>query len=235
MLRKTVLQSILINNGFWFKMLHILCIVGPSGVGKTELIKKLLVELKRRGYRIAIVKHAPQGFDLDKPGKDSWRYTKAGVDTLVLSSPEKLALIKNVDHDPSLTEISKLLGEDFDIILAEGFRKSNRPKIEVHRKGFELPSAKGVIALVTDESLDINIPQFSLEDITGLSSFIEKKFLKKQSKERVSLFADGKHIPLNPFLKRLFLKTLEAMVSTLKGVEKPNSIDLSIRRKGNDL
>ncbi len=212
-------------------MLPILCIVGPSRVGKTELIEKLLVELKGRGYRIATVKHAPQGFDLDKPGKDSWRYTKAGVDTLVLSSPEKLALIKNVDHDLSLEEISKFLGEDFDIILAEGFRKSKRPKIEVHRKGFEPPGAKGVIALVTDESLDINIPQFSLENIIGLSSFIEKKILKNQGKERVSLFVSGKYVMLNPFLKNLFSKTLEAMVSTLRGVKEPKSIDLSIRRK----
>ncbi len=212
-------------------MLPTLCIVGPSKVGKTELIEKLLVELKERGYKVATIKHAPRGFDLDKPGKDSWRYTQAGVDTLVLSSPEKLALIKNVDHDLSLAEISKLLGEDFDIILAEGFRKSKRPKIEVHRKGFEPPGAKGVIALVSDEILDISIPQFSLEDTAGLTSFIEKKFLLNKRKERVSLFVSGKHIPLNPFLKNLFSKTLEAMVSTLKGVKEPKNIDLSIRRE----
>lgn len=212
-------------------MVPILCIVGPSKIGKTELIEKLLVELKGRGYKVAVVKHAPRGFDLDKPKKDSWRYTKAGVDTLVLSSPEKLALIKNVDRDPSLAEISKFLGEDFDIILAEGFRKSRRPKIEVHRKGFELPGAKGVIALVSDEFLDINIPQFSPEAITGLTSFIEEKFLLNKKKEKVSLFVSGKYIPLNPFLKSLFLKTLEAMVSTLKGVKQTKSIDLSIRKE----
>ena len=212
-------------------MLPILCIVGPSKVGKTGLIEKLLVELKGRGYKVAAVKHAPRGFNLDKPEKDSWRYNKAGVDTLVLSSPEKLALIKNVDRDPSLAEISKFLGEDFDIILAEGFRKSRKPKIEVHRKGFEPPGAKGVIALVSDEFLDISIPQFSSEAITGLTSFIEEKFLLNKRKERVSLFVSGKHIPLNPFLKSLFLKTLEAMVSTLKGVKQAKSIDLSIRRE----
>src|SRR3972149_7687440 len=101
-------------------MTPVVSIVGKSNVGKTTLLERLVVEIKRRGYCVATIKHDVHGFDIDKPGKDSWRHAQAGSDAVVISSPQKLALIKKVDHDSSLDEILQLVGPHFDIILTEG-------------------------------------------------------------------------------------------------------------------
>ena len=158
----------------------IICIAGKSKAGKTTLVERLIAELKRRGHRVATIKRVFYDFDLDLPGKDSWRHSQAGSDTVVISSPQKLALIKKVDHEFTLAELAQLIGEDYDIILAEGFRHSRGPKIEVHRRVLSeglLCTRVGLFAIVTDEPLDITIPQYHLDDTIGLVSLIEGKFL----------------------------------------------------------
>ena len=93
-------------------MLPIICIVGKSGSGKTALVERIIPELKRRGYRVASIKHNPHDFELDQPGKDSWRHAQAGSDAVVISSPQKVALIKGVEHDPTLGELLRLIDND---------------------------------------------------------------------------------------------------------------------------
>ncbi len=214
-------------------MLPIVCIVGKSNVGKTTLLEGLIAELKRRGHRVATVKHDVHGFDIDQPGKDSWRHAQAGSDAVVISSPQKLALIKRMDHDSSLEEVARLLGDDFDIILAEGYKNSTMPKIEVHRKA----SGEGLlchpdelIAIATDEHLDTPVWQCSLDAIPKLANFLEQTFLS-ESKEEATLFVNDNHIPLSPFVRSFVSETVRGMVSTLKGVETIQRIDLWIRKK----
>jgi molybdopterin-guanine dinucleotide biosynthesis protein B len=115
-------------------MLPIVSIVGQSQSGKTTLVEQLIGEFKRRGYRVATVKHACNDFDIDKQGKDTWRYTEAGSDAVAISAPRRLALVKLQDGNDSIDEILRLLGEDFDIIFIEGFHQAHVPKIEVYRK-----------------------------------------------------------------------------------------------------
>ncbi len=163
----------------------IICIAGKSKVGKTTLVEKLIAELKRRGYRVATIKRLFYDFDLDLPGKDSWRHAQAGSDAVVISSPQKLALIKKVDHEPTFAELAQLIGQDLDIILAEGFRHSKWPKIGVHRKEIGeglMCTIEGLTAIATDEHLDINIPQYRLDDTEGLVDLIERKFLARRHK-----------------------------------------------------
>jgi molybdopterin-guanine dinucleotide biosynthesis protein B len=214
-------------------MLPIVCIVGKSNVGKTTLLEGLIAELKRRGHRVATVKHDVHGFDIDQPGKDSWRHAQAGSDAVVISSPQKLALIKRTDHDSSLDEIARLLGDDFDIVLAEGYKNSNMPKIEVHRKAIGeglLCSPDELIAIATDERLDIPVWQCSLDDTSKLADFIKQTFLT-EPKEETTLFVNNSHIPLTPFVRSFISETLKGMVSTLRGVDGPKRIDLWIRKK----
>lgn len=167
-------------------MVPIVSIIGKSNVGKTTLLERLVGELKRRGYRIAVIKHLGRSVELDHPGKDSWRLAQAGADAVIASSPEKLVLIKPMEHDATLEELCHFISADFDLILTEGYIQDKAPKIEVHRKKFGgdlLSSHQQLLAVVTDEPLDISLPQYSTDDIKGLTDFIEQRFISKQDKD----------------------------------------------------
>jgi len=103
-----------------------------SGAGKTTFLEKLIQEFKVRDIKVGTIKHDVHGFDIDIPGKDTWRHTRAGVDAVVISSPAKVALIKKVPGELSLEQAAELIS-DVDIILTEGYKRSGKPKIEINR------------------------------------------------------------------------------------------------------
>jgi len=159
-------------------------IVGKSQSGKTVLMEQLIAEFKRRGYKVAALKHSRGGMEIDHPGKDSWRYAQAGSDAVLISSPDKLAFIKSLDHDLDIEELLPIVGPEFDLVLVEGFRKSKIPKIEVHKKELGddlLCSPEELSAIVTDGSLDTDIPQLPWGDPVTVADFIEKNFLRAVS------------------------------------------------------
>jgi molybdopterin-guanine dinucleotide biosynthesis protein B len=215
-------------------MVPVVCIVGKSGVGKTYVMLKLVAEFKKRGYRVATVKHSAHDIDLDLEGKDSWHHARAGSDAVVISSPHKFALIREVDHDSTLDELSRLIGPDFDIILAEGFKQDKAPKIEVHRKEFGkdlICKGDELLAVVTDAELERDIPQYAADDAPGLVDLIEKRCFRKEERHTVSLFVNGQPVPLNDFVRGLFSNILFGMVSSLKRVPQATGIDISVRKK----
>ncbi len=209
----------------------VVSIVGKSESGKTTLMEKLLGELKSRGYRVATVKHTAEKLSFDEPGKDSWRHIQAGSEATLISSPDKVVLIKPTKTKISLEQIARLIGEDYDIILTEGFKVSNAPKIEVHRKqaGPPLASVKKLIAIATDEPLETKTRQFSLEDIKGLADLLEKGFIKPQ-RERVSLYVNNAPVVLSSFPKQIVSNILLALASSLKGVKKIKSLEIFLRK-----
>ncbi len=213
-------------------MPSIVSIIGHSKSGKTTLIEKLVRELKSRGYRVATIKHAPQGITLDQPESDSWRHIQAGSEATVISSQDKLVLIKPTASDATLDEIAHLFGEDYDIILTEGFKQDNAPKIEVHRKesGPPLSDIKKLIAIVTDEPLETKARQFSLDDIKGLANLLEEGFIKPQG-ERLSLYVNNAPIPLSTFPKEFITNSLVAMASSLKGVGEVRSLEVFLKKR----
>ena len=214
-------------------MAPVVSIVGKSGVGKTVLIERVITELKKRGYRIATVKHSLHGVDIDSPGKDSWAFARAGSDAVVISSPDKLVLIKSVDHDPRIEEILRTVGADFDLVLVEGLRKSKAAKIEVHRKELGddlLCSTKELSAIVTDGSLDVDVPQLPIGDTQAIADFIEETFVSGAEGDTFVL-VNGKQVSMKPFVKDIIAQTVLAMVSTLKGVGKVRTLDISVRNK----
>ncbi len=212
-------------------MIPIVSIVGKSKSGKTTLIEKLIQELKSRGYRVATTKHTPRGTTINESGKDSWRHIQAGSEATATSSPDKIVLIKPSIQDATLDEIARLLGEDYDIILAEGFKQSNTPKIEVHRKeaGPPLAVVKKLMAIVTDEPLQTKTRQFSTQDIKGLADLLEEGFITPQ-RERISLYVNNTPIPLSIFPRELISNVLLAIVSTLKGVKEVRSLEIFLKR-----
>jgi molybdopterin-guanine dinucleotide biosynthesis protein B len=213
-------------------MIPIISIVGKSDSGKTTFIEKLLPELTRRGYRIATVKHDVHGFEVDREGKDSWRHKQAGAHTVIISSPTKAALIRNVDRDMTLDEIRDKLIREVDLILSEGFKKDVQPKIEIFRKARHkellCTEEDHLIAVVSDREFDVGIPCFSLDDSKGVADFIEKKYLKSKKEEEIILKVDGRIVPLKPFIRDFLMGSIKGMVNSLKGCEKPNKIEIRI-------
>ncbi|MBA7683391.1 hypothetical protein ES703_91755 [subsurface metagenome] len=210
----------------------IVSIVGKSKSGKTTLMEGLIQELKSRGYRVGTIKHTPQGMTFDEPDKDSWRHIQAGSEATVISSPDKVVLIKPVTQALTLDEIAHLIGEDCDIILAEGFKQDNAPKIEVHRRevGPPLSAVRKLIAIATDEPLETKARQFSLQDFKGLADLLEEGFIKPQ-RERTSLYINNVPVPLSSFPKEIITNVLLTMASSLKGVGEVRRLDISLRKE----
>jgi molybdopterin molybdotransferase len=170
-------------SGEEMEMLPVVSIVGKSKSGKTVLMEQLIAEFKRRGYKVAAVKHSRGGIEMDHPGKDSWRFAQAGSDAVLVTSPGKLAFVRSLDHDLNVEDILPIIGSGFDLVLVEGFKKSKTPKIEVHRKTLGddlLFSAEELIAVVTDEPLDTSVDQFLWHDAVGVADFIERNFVLKK-------------------------------------------------------
>ena len=209
----------------------IISIIGKSKSGKTALIEKLVGELKSRGYRVATIKHAPQGMTLDEPDKDSWRHIQAGSEATAIASPGRVVLIKPIAQELTLDQIARFFGEDYDIILAEGFKHSDAPKIEVHRKEVGPPFSriKKLIAIVTDEPLETKTRQFSLQDIKGIADLLEEGFIKPQ-RERISLYINNIPVVLTTFPKQVITNVILAIASCLKGVSEVRSLELFLRR-----
>ncbi len=155
-------------------MIPIISVVGKSNVGKTTLLVKLLPELKKRGYRIATVKHDVHGFSIDQPGKDTWKHAQAGADTVVISSPRKIAIMENVEKEKTLDEIAEKL-DHIDLIITEGYKRQDKPKIEVFRSVIS-----DTFAVVTDQPLGVGVPEFAADDSTGIVDLIEELFLKNK-------------------------------------------------------
>ena len=101
------------------KGIPIISFVGNSKSGKTTFLEKVVRELKQRGYRVAVIKHSHHDFDIDQPGKDSWRFSQAGSDIVAVSSPNKMAFIEHVDTEITLAQLTKLFTNKIDIICAK--------------------------------------------------------------------------------------------------------------------
>ena len=215
-------------------MRPIISIVGKSKAGKTTLLGDLIIELKRRGYKVAVIKHAGDDFELDKRGKDSWRLSQAGSGVVAISSPHKLVVMREMKHERSPQELSRFMGWDYDLLLTEGFKQGNNPKIEVHRKeqGKELLCLpQQLLAVVTDEPLDVDVPQFSADEVQRLADLIESRLQAEGGEDDVDLLVNDVPVSLNPFVNNFLAKTLLAMVSALKGVKRVKSLHLWLRRK----
>ena len=163
---------------------RVVSFVAESGTGKTTLLEKVIARLKERGYRVGVVKHDAHRFDIDHPGKDSYRLTAAGADTMVLSSPEKLAVVKVHATPPPVEELLARYFADVDIVLTEGFKSGALPKIELHRRERSATLlCRGeqhdptLIAVASDESLELDVPVFDLNDAGSIADFIEERFL----------------------------------------------------------
>lgn len=163
----------------------IICIVGKKKSGKTTFMEKLLPELRALGVSVGTVKHDAHSFEMDREGKDSWRHREAGAETVVVSSPERVALIKRVKREMTLEEVAGEFFADRQLVLAEGYFRSGQVKVEVHRseahsrplcdRGNE--DEKRLLAMVSDVAVDTGRPVFDLDDAKGVAALVARNML----------------------------------------------------------
>jgi len=150
----------------------VISIIGYSGTGKTTLIEKLLPVLKGRGLRVGVIKHDAHSFEIDREGKDSWRFTQAGADIVAVMSKEKSAVMVNRELD---LEVLCAASTGVDLILTEGYKAGDKPKIEVHRVATGKPmyeKPENLLAIVTDAELDTDTPCFSIDAVEEIAQFL---------------------------------------------------------------
>jgi molybdopterin-guanine dinucleotide biosynthesis adapter protein len=172
-------------------------VVGRAKSGKTTLLEKIIAGLNSRGYSVATIKHTTHTVEIDQPGKDTWRHLNAGSKSTTIVAANSVIYIKPVQDNIRPEDIIRLYGEEFDIVLIEGFKQNNYPKIEVHRKaiGPVLNNISKVVAYATDEPLETSLKQFSLQDSTGIVDFIENGYLKTDF-DYTSIYINNE--PVNP-------------------------------------
>ncbi len=156
-------------------MIPIVSFVGKSGSGKTTLLEKVIRELKLRGCRVAVIKHSPHGFDIDPPGKDTWRLAQAGSDVIVNSSPQKMAFVERISEELPLDQVAALIGDKVDIVLTEGYKRDNSAKILVSslEQSPELHCGQEkLLAIVSDRPLSGEGRQFDHDDVVGVADLL---------------------------------------------------------------
>ena len=153
---------------------------GWSGSGKTTLIEQLIPRLVKRGLRVSLIKHAHHTFDVDQPGKDSYRHRHAGATEVLVTSSRRWVLMHELRgaHEPAFDEQIRHLAP-CDLLLVEGFKHAPIPKLEVWRaqtgEGLLHPNDPHIVAVASDEKVDTKLPLLDLNDVDGIAAFIVKK------------------------------------------------------------
>ena len=162
----------------------VVSIVGKGDSGKTTFLEKLIRELSGRGVHVATVKHHVHDYDIDVPGKDSWRHARAGAVTAMVSSPDKFSLVSRVEHERTLPELALIAADTgADILLTEGYKRVATTRIEIARRARSeslISAAEDLIALVTDMPglAPQGVPAFGLDDARRVADLIVDRYLR---------------------------------------------------------
>jgi molybdopterin-guanine dinucleotide biosynthesis protein B len=154
-------------------------IAGYSGSGKTTLIEKLIPLFAQRGLKVSLVKHAHHTFDVDQPGKDSYRHRHAGCNEVLVTSSRRWALMHELRGapEPTLQELIRHVSA-CDLLLIEGFKHEAIPKLEVYRgvvgESLLHPQDAHIVAVASDQHVDTVLPQFRLDDASEIAAFITR-------------------------------------------------------------
>jgi molybdopterin-guanine dinucleotide biosynthesis protein MobB len=209
----------------------VVAVTGESKSKNAILVVELMRELKERGYRVAAIKHSAEAPKIGRTVQTGWRDLQAGGEECAISLPGKVVIIKPLPEETGLDEIASLLGEDYDLVLAEGFIRPGVPEVEVHPKSgnARIKTTGKLIAVMTAEPLNTRVRQFPLEDIKALADLLEKAFIAPQS-DRLSLSVNDVPVTLSEFPRDFIGRVITAMVTGLKGVSAVKNLRISLRK-----
>lgn len=161
----------------------VLAFIGKPNCGKTTLIEKLIPALAVRGVRVGTIKHHHGDIQMDIPGKDTWRHKQAGAKAVLLSSPTGIGLIQDTPGDTPVEDLVGRYFQDVDLVLVEGYKWSDLPKIEVYRSSVcdtpIMEPGNRIVAMVSDIGVYPDIPWFRAEEIDTLIEFILENFINR--------------------------------------------------------
>lgn len=158
--------------------MKVIGLAGWSGAGKTTLLASAIPHLVAEGLHVSTIKHAHHNFDVDMPGKDSWRHREAGATEVLVSSGRRWALMHELrgEAEPRLSELLKKLS-DVDLVIVEGFRRGVHPRIEVYRAANNQPlmflDDSGIVGIVSDVSVDTKLPIAHIDDIPATARLLQ--------------------------------------------------------------
>src|SRR5215471_14745194 len=159
--------------------MNVIGLAGWSGAGKTTLLTRVIPLFAGQGLRVSVIKHAHHDFDVDVPGKDSWRHREAGAEEVLVSSGRRWALMHELRgaREPRLPELLAKLSP-VDLVIVEGFKREPHRKIEVHRaangKPLLFPDDPGIVGIVTDAKVETRLPVVHLDDIDAVAALIKR-------------------------------------------------------------
>ena len=159
--------------------MKVIGLAGWSGAGKTTLLTRIIPHFLRDGLRVSVIKHAHHGFDVDVPGKDSWRHREAGATEVLVSSTRRWALMHELRGagEPRLPELLVKMAP-VDLVIVEGFKREPHRKIEVHRaangKPLLFPDDPGVVGIVTDVAVETTLPVAHLDDVEAIAALLRR-------------------------------------------------------------
>jgi molybdopterin-guanine dinucleotide biosynthesis protein B len=218
-------------------MTALLCICGASDAGKTYLLERLIPELTRRGLKVGAVKHNVHGFQIDHQGRDSYRLFQAGAYQVAISYRHKLALIGRREKEMPLRWLVDRYMDECDLVLAEGFKQTPLPKIEVYRREVsERPICmpdRSLLAVVGDDPLPDGyekVKKFPFAAIGPICDWIES-WLKERlvgTKPEVRIEVDGRDIPLNRFVQDMVGNVLLGIINSLRGRKPRRKVTVSM-------
>ena len=167
-------------------MIPVVCFVGRSESGKTTLLEQVIIELKSKRFRVGVLKHTPDGFDIDHKGKDSWRFAQADADIVAVASTDRIAFVERVEREPDLEQIREYFEGKVDILLVEGYKTSTAPKILVVRNNqdTEPPRCNGeILGTISSRRSQNGVPTFNSEVVGRVVSMILLRVMHRESQD----------------------------------------------------
>jgi len=214
-------------------MSSIVSFIGWHDSGKTTLAAQVVTELKKLGYKVAVIKSSNDaGIQFDTPGTDTFKHKEAGADSVMLVAPDQM-VFQTKNSGLSLRTLAHRYFPDVDIVIGEGFKTAKKiPKIEVFRNRDQKlrDEVHGVIAVATDIEGVAGDYIFRLDEAREIALFIEKRYLtRKGSKEVTALLVNGNKIPIKDFIQEALAETVHGFVKTLKFNKDIKEIELRIK------